>query len=86
MNFGKRAADAAKTVLGILEVTASADQKRRVAAAIEKAVIDAVLAGGEESARVAMKCCSADQDLAHKIADEIRRKNTALIANLSSMR
>jgi hypothetical protein len=30
--------------------------------------------------------CSADKDLAHKIADEIRRNEEALIANLSSVR
>jgi len=31
-------------------------------------------------------CCSADEDLAHKIADELRHKEQALIANLSSLR
>jgi hypothetical protein len=31
-------------------------------------------------------CCSLDKDLAHKISDELVRKQAALIANLSSMR
>lgn len=86
MNFQERAEGVAKTIIGILEAAPSTEQKGRVAAAIERALIDAVLEGADEDAKVAMKCCSADRDLAHKIADEIERKKAALIANLSSMR
>ncbi|MDX1487903.1 MAG: hypothetical protein R3268_06870 [Acidiferrobacterales bacterium] len=86
MNFRERAEGTAKAVLGIVEVEASTEQKKLVAATIEKALINAVLEGADEDAKVAMKCCSADRDLAHKIADEIERKKAALIANLSSMR
>jgi hypothetical protein len=82
MNFRERAEGTAKAILGIVEVEASTEKRKLVAATIEKALIDAVL----EGAKVAMKCCSADRDLAHKIGDEIERKKAALIANLSSMR
>lgn len=86
MNFKNRAAGIVKTVCQILDATPSADAQKRVAELIERALMDAALEDSEECAKVAMVCCSADRDLAHKIAEEIRRKNVALIANLSSMR
>ncbi len=39
-----------------------------------------------EQAKVASDCCAADRDLAHTVADQIQLANTALIANLSSLR
>jgi hypothetical protein len=35
---------------------------------------------------VAQECCTGHQDPVHKITEEIRLANNALIANLSSMR
>ncbi|NIO40486.1 MAG: hypothetical protein GTO41_10045, partial [Burkholderiales bacterium] len=64
----------------------SQELEEQVADVIERAVIDAVLEDGELCTRVAKECCAADQDLAHKISEEIRRAQTALIANLSSLR
>ncbi|MFQ5994677.1 MAG: hypothetical protein ACE5K1_06250 [Acidiferrobacterales bacterium] len=86
MDFTERAQSAAKTVCAMLHTTPSTDLERQVTEVIERTLIDAVLEDGERCARVAMECCSADQDLAHKIAEEIRRRQTALVANLSSMR
>ncbi len=86
MNFKTRAAGIAKKVCQILDTAPSAAARNEVAELIERALMDAALEDSEECAKVAMVCCSADRDLAHKIADEIRRKNVALIANLSSMR
>lgn len=86
MNFKTRAADIAKKVYQILDTAPSAAARNEVAELIERALMDAALEDSEECAKVAMGCCSADRDLAHKIAEEIRRKNVALIANLSSMR
>lgn len=86
MNFKTRAADIAKKVYRILDTTPSAAARNEVAELIERALMDAALEDSEECAKVAMVCCSPDRDLAHKIAEEIRRKNVALIANLSSMR
>ncbi len=54
--------------------------------AIEAAVIKGVLEGQHRAVDAAIQCPEADQDLAHKIASEIRRKNDLLIANLSSLR
>ncbi len=86
MNIRDRAESTAKSVCEILPAKVSADLRKQVADLIERALADATLADSEECAKVAMVCCSADRDLAHKIADEIHRKNLALIANLSSMR
>ena len=57
-----------------------------VKSVIQEAVIKAVLETRSTCVDVAKECCSADRDLAHKVAEEIRLANTALIANLSSMR
>ncbi len=86
MQFRERAQAAAKNLYGILQTAPSAELEAQVVKVIEQTMIDTLLEEGERCAKVAMDCCSADRDLAHKVADEIRRANTALIANLSSMR
>ncbi|MFQ5756929.1 MAG: hypothetical protein ACE5H7_12700 [Acidiferrobacterales bacterium] len=86
MDFRERARSAAKNVSGIIQSAPSDELEQQVAAVIERAMIDAVLEDGERCVKAAVNCCSADKDLAHKITDEIRRSNTALIANLSSLR
>ncbi len=53
---------------------------------LERAIIDSYQDSAGRCAKVAREFCSADKDLAYKVADEIRRANIALIANLSSMR
>ncbi|MDD9877756.1 MAG: hypothetical protein OXR84_09985 [Magnetovibrio sp.] len=53
---------------------------------IEQAVIKGVLEGQHRAVDCCIQYPEADQDIAHKIAAEIRRKNDALIANLSSLR
>ncbi len=86
MNIKERAESTAKSVCEILNTQPSPDLQKQVANVIEQALADITIRGSEECAEVARRCCSADRDLAHKIAEEIRRKNLALIANLSSMR
>lgn len=69
-----------------LEGTLSADQTDEVANVIEAAVIRGVLEGQHRAVDACRECAEADQDIAHKIASAIRRKNDTLIANLSSLR
>lgn len=69
-----------------LEGTLSADQTDDVASVIEAAVIRGVLEGQHRAVDACQECAEADQDIAHKIASAIRRKNDTLIANLSSLR
>ena len=57
-----------------------------MAAVIQEAVIQAALESRSACVDVARECCAADRDLAHKLAEEMRLANNALIANLSSMR
>ncbi|MEQ8666829.1 MAG: hypothetical protein RIC16_13995 [Rhodospirillales bacterium] len=57
-----------------------------IARIVEKAMID-VMREVRSSCNAAVNvCCSADQDLAHKIADELHRAEALLISNLQSMR
>lgn len=62
------------------------EQAGKIKVAVEKAVIRGLLEGQHRAVDAALQCPEADQDLAHKIATAIRRKNDLLIVNLSSMR
>ena len=86
MSFRERSESAARGVYDTLAAAPSDEQAKAVVAIIEKAIIDAVVEANQRCTNVAMKCCSADRDIAHKIAEEIKREETALIANLSAMR
>jgi hypothetical protein len=86
MKLKERADKAAEDVLRVLGATPDEKQAKGISAAIEKAVIAAVLEEAGRCTTVAKACCSADRDMAHKIETEIRRANDVLIANLSSMR
>ncbi len=77
---------ATQGVIEALDASPSEEQAKAVSALIQEAVIKAALESSSTCVDVARECCSVDRDLAHKIAEEIRLANTALIANLSSMR
>ena len=86
MNFRNRAERTAQAVAKLLQAESTPEQSKAAADLIERAIIDSYQDAAEHCAKVARECCSADRDLAHKVAEEIRRANTALIANLSSLR
>ncbi len=86
MEFRERAQEAAKDLFGILQAAPSAELETQVVKVIEQTMIDTLLEEGERCTKVAMQCCSADKDLAHKISERIQQTQAALIANLSSMR
>ena len=86
MHFRTRAEYAADVICGLLKTSPNADQSKAIADAIEKEIIEAVLDESERCVKVAHTCCSPDLDKAHKIAEEIKRTHTALVANLSSLR
>ncbi len=82
----ERADEVTQKVQEILGVSADSHPKE-VADAVEKAIIAALLEERERCATVAYEqCCEEDMDKAHKVADEVRRLRTALVANLTSMR
>jgi len=84
MSIKQMADDTAAEILASLggDGAKSGDVSRIVENAL-LAVLREARAGCTDVVRV---CCSADEDLAHKIADELRHKEQALIANLSSLR
>jgi len=59
---------------------------KEIANAIERAITMALLEERKRCADVASQCYGEDKDKAHKVAEEVNRVNTALIANLSALR
>ena len=86
MTFRTQADQTARAVVDTLGATPSAAQSKQIADLIERAIIDSYQDAAAHCATIAREFRGADKDLAHKVADEISRANTALIANLSSMR
>ena len=69
-----------------LQGTLDEDQIAKVGKVIEEAVIRGMLEGQHRAVDACNECGEAEQDLAHKVATAIRKKNDALIANLSALR
>ncbi len=72
--------------IGELEGTLSDDQTDKVSKVIEAAIIRGLLEGQHRAVDACNECGEAEQDIAHKIATAIRKKNDALIVNLSALR
>ena len=86
MNISENAQSTTKAVCALLGVQPDENQAKEVARIIERSIISAVLGEAERYTHVVMSCCSADLDMAHKLAAEIRASTNALVTNLSSMR
>ena len=80
------AEEATSGIASVLGATLSDEQREQIDTLIEKAVIKGMLEGQHRAVDAALHAPEADQDMAHKIATAIRKKNDALIANLSSLR
>lgn len=70
----------------ITSLGSNIDKSRDVSRIVEKALVTVLREARVTCVDVVNTCCSSDQDLAHKISNELRKKETALIANLSSLR
>ena len=86
MKLEQHVKTATQGVFDALDTSPSEEQAKAVTSVIQEAVIKAVQESRSTCVDAATECCSADRDLAHKIAEKIRLANIALIANLSSMR
>ena len=86
MSITDRAETAVNEIAEAMGVTPSGDQAKDMNRIVQQAIIDAVLEERSRCTKAVDTVCSADRNLAHKIADEIRRNEEALIANLSSLR
>ena len=84
--FEAIATSATDKINALLKDSLDKDQKKEISTVIERAVIKAILEGQHRAVDAALRCPEADQDVAHKIATEIRKKNDALIVNLCSQR
>jgi len=86
MNLKKQAQAMVAKTSATLGVPLSEEQSKALQKIIEQTLIDTVNAATTHSSEAARQCCSADRDLAHKIAEQIELANKALVANLSGMR
>ncbi len=86
MDFKERADISARAICEILQVDVNENTRRQVAEIVEGSMLDAVLEDGERYTKLVMHHCAADRDLAYKITEDIRRAQTALVTNLTSMR
>ena len=85
-NLNIDAQEVVQEIYDILGVRPSGAQGDKVAQAIEQVIVKALKKSVERSTDAATQVCSADRDMAHKIAEEIGLANVALIANLSALR
>jgi hypothetical protein len=85
MSFAQSAKKTADELLAKMGVAADEKQKAEMTKAIEEALIQAALDEQQRCVRSVNLCCSADQDMAHKISDRIREHETTVIANLKGL-
>ncbi|MFV2091743.1 MAG: hypothetical protein ACC634_01530 [Hyphomicrobiales bacterium] len=85
-NFTRIATEASDEIKKLLSQPLSPEETTKLEIIVEKAVIKGLLEGQHRAVDAAIHCPEAEQDIAHKVASAIRRKNDLLIANLASMR
>ena len=86
MNIATRVDQTVNQLKRVLDVELSAEQERKVRQAVQIALNDTIHEIYHSSSQVINVCCSADQDLAHKLNQEIELAKQAVITNLSSLR
>lgn len=80
------AREATEGIDKVLKSPLDKKQSEAVATIVEEAVIKALLEGQHRAVDTCMEMPSTERDTAHKVASAIRRKNDALIVNLTSLR
>lgn len=86
MKLRQQAEHTATEIFQNLGLSPSEEQIQEISDIIEKTVIEAVVETRNRCATAAMHQSETEQDLAHKIAQEIRQSSEVLITNLSSLR
>ena len=86
MNVRQRAEKAVQDACAAISASLDEEKTKRVADVIERALIDMMRETAKEHNVVVRQCCSSDLDMAHKIAEEIKHRNDALVANLKGLR
>ena len=80
------AENAVVEIAKVLGTAMSDDQRALVSKIVEQAVIDAAVSTSQKCSDVVKFHSGHEADLAHKLAEELRLAETALIANLMGMR
>lgn len=86
MTIQKKAEKAVGQLEKLLAESWTEEQEIAARKIIEEAMGKAIKETCAVSKEVINQCCSADQDLAHKLSDEIKLARNALMANLNSLR
>jgi hypothetical protein len=86
MGIKKQATQAVKKLQGLHDAGWTEKDKKEAAKIIEAAILNTVHEFCDTSARTINECCSADQDKAHKLNQELKQIREAIITNLSSLR
>ena len=86
MSLKKHADNAVKKIESNLAVSLSEDEREAVARIVEQAIIDAVADAGQHFSDATKPHLDADDDKAHKIAEQLRLAQTALLSNLQGLR
>ena len=77
MTLKSRAEEVSNSVVELLGENVGPEQSEAIAKIVEKALIDSYRDCTERNSNVATACCAEDKDKAHKIAEEMRRANSA---------
>ena len=85
MNIRESAQETADALFKLLSVQPSSEHSGIAVKLVEQAIIEAYRESAKHCTKVASQSLGPDSDLAHKLADELRRANILLIANLSSL-
>ncbi len=86
MGIKKQAEEAVSELESLATDNWTDKEKDQAAKIIEQAIMKTVNEFCDTSSKTVSRCCSADQDKAHKLQEEIELARNAIIANLSSFR
>ena len=62
------------------------EDRHKISKIVEQTLIKTVEQATQAHQKATTVCCAHEADMAHKIAEEVRRANVALTANLSALR
>lgn len=86
MNLEKLSSRVTKELGTVLPDDISAAEREAILEIVRKAMIDTASRTHREMKDTAIVCCGPEADLAHKIQEQMAKKNTVLVTNLMAMR
>lgn len=86
MKLDDLAEDTARELARAFSIQPSEEQLTMASKALHRMLVEAVSHASDELRDAAVSCCDRDSDVGSRIGNEMERKRSALIANLSSLR